>query len=121
MKEWKNGIGNDGSMKQVNNMKTRKSKEFWVNPRPLRWWAFSTRRSTESPGGFLSSVPWVPDLAGSSGWTNHSWRKGLPESSRHSQEITIDVVDIFRGSANVPPVVEESIEHGAKVVWMQEE
>lgn len=34
--------------------------------------------------------------------------------------IEIDLVDIFRKSEDVPPVVEEAIERGAKVVWMQE-
>jgi predicted CoA-binding protein len=32
----------------------------------------------------------------------------------------VDVVDIFRRSADVPPVVEEAIKVKAKVVWMQE-
>ena len=32
----------------------------------------------------------------------------------------IDVVDIFRRSADVPPLVEEAIKIGAKAVWMQE-
>jgi len=35
-------------------------------------------------------------------------------------EIGVDVVDIFRKPEDVPPVVEESIGRGAKVVWMQE-
>src|SRR3990172_527016 len=35
-------------------------------------------------------------------------------------EIEIDVVDIFRKSEEVPRVVEEAIQRGAKVIWMQE-
>ena len=35
-------------------------------------------------------------------------------------EIEIDVVDIFRKPEDVPPVVEEAIQRGAKVIWMQE-
>jgi predicted CoA-binding protein len=44
--------------------------------------------------------PCYPDLA------------SIPES--------IDVVDIFRRSEEVLPIVEEAIEIGAKAVWMQE-
>ena len=36
------------------------------------------------------------------------------------EEIEIDIVDIFRKSEDVPPVVEEAILRKAKVVWMQE-
>jgi hypothetical protein len=36
------------------------------------------------------------------------------------KEIGVDVVDIFRKSEEVPPIVEEAIQRGAKVVWMQE-
>ena len=51
--------------------------------------------------------------------------KILGEKVYHSlaeipKEIEIDVVDIFRKSEDVPPVVEEAIHRGAKVVWMQE-
>ena len=35
-------------------------------------------------------------------------------------EVKIDIVDIFRKSEDVPPVVEEAIQRRAKVVWMQE-
>jgi len=36
------------------------------------------------------------------------------------REIEIEVVDIFRKSEDVPPVVEDAIQRGAQVVWMQE-
>jgi predicted CoA-binding protein len=36
------------------------------------------------------------------------------------KEIQVDVVDIFRKSEDIPPIVEEAIQRGAKVVWMQE-
>lgn len=36
------------------------------------------------------------------------------------KEIEVDVVDIFRKSEDVPPIVDESIRRGAKTVWMQE-
>jgi predicted CoA-binding protein len=36
------------------------------------------------------------------------------------EEIGVEVVDIFRRSEDVPPVVEEAIRRKAKVVWMQE-
>jgi predicted CoA-binding protein len=32
----------------------------------------------------------------------------------------IDIVDIFRRSEDVPPVVEQAIKIKAKVIWMQE-
>jgi predicted CoA-binding protein len=37
------------------------------------------------------------------------------------EEIEIDVVDIFRKSKDVPPVVKEAIQRRAKLIWMQEE
>jgi predicted CoA-binding protein len=36
------------------------------------------------------------------------------------KEINVEVVDIFRKSEDVPPIVEGAIRRGAKAVWMQE-
>jgi uncharacterized protein len=33
--------------------------------------------------------------------------------------VKVDIVDIFRRPGDVPPVVDDAIEAGAKVVWMQ--
>ena len=43
-----------------------------------------------------------------------------PSISEIPKEIIIDIVDIFRRPQEVPPIVEEAIEKGAKVIWMQE-
>ena len=36
------------------------------------------------------------------------------------KEIEVEVVDIFRKSEDVPPIVDEAVQRGAKAVWMQE-
>jgi len=46
--------------------------------------------------------------------------KVYPSLMEIPRDIDIDVVDIFRKSEDVLPVVEEAIRRGAKVVWMQE-
>ncbi|MBI5222879.1 CoA-binding protein [Candidatus Micrarchaeota archaeon] len=45
--------------------------------------------------------------------------KAYPSLSEIPREIKIDIVDIFRKSEDVPPIVDEAISIGAKVVWMQ--
>lgn len=46
--------------------------------------------------------------------------KVYPHLMEIPKEIEIDVVDIFRKSEEVPPIVEEAIRRGVKIVWMQE-
>jgi predicted CoA-binding protein len=46
--------------------------------------------------------------------------KVYPNLLEIPKETEIDVVDVFRKSEEVPPVVDEAIQCGAKVLWMQE-
>ncbi len=41
----------------------------------------------------------------------HAMLKDIPEP--------VDMVDLFRASASIPPFVDDAIDIGAKVVWMQ--
>ena len=36
------------------------------------------------------------------------------------EDVRIDVVDVFRRAADTPPVAEEAVARGAKVLWLQD-
>jgi uncharacterized protein len=42
-----------------------------------------------------------------------------PSVTAAAQEMTIDMVDCFRKSDDIPPIAEEAIAIGAKCLWMQ--
>ncbi len=46
-------------------------------------------------------------------------RKCYPSVTAAAAECAIEVVDIFRASKDVPPIADEAITIGAKVLWMQ--
>lgn len=46
--------------------------------------------------------------------------KAYPSLSAIPREIRVDTVQIFLRAQDVPPVVEEAIAIGARVIWMQE-
>jgi uncharacterized protein len=45
--------------------------------------------------------------------------KSYPEIDAIPPEIPIDIVDIFRRSDQVPPIVHEAIHRGVRTIWMQ--
>jgi len=45
--------------------------------------------------------------------------RAYPSLAAIPPEVTVDIVDIFRRSDQVPTVVDEAIARGAPVVWMQ--
>lgn len=54
--------------------------------------------------------PMLPEVLGETSY---------PSLSAIPREVRIDIVDVFRRSDQVPPVVDESIARGVPVVWMQ--
>jgi uncharacterized protein len=52
------------------------------------------------------------------GQAGHSLQ-GRLAVARLDDAVPLDMVDIFRASDSVPPVVDDAIRLGAKVVWMQ--
>jgi uncharacterized protein len=56
-------------------------------------------------------IPVNPTITAALGEKSYSSLKDIPEK--------VDIVNIFRRSNDVPPVVDEAIAIGAKTVWMQ--
>ncbi len=60
-------------------------------------------------------VPVNPMAAGQSILGEPCW-PSLTEAARHHR---IDLVDVFRNSAEVPPIADEAIAVGARALWLQ--
>jgi len=60
-------------------------------------------------------IPINPNIAEWRGIKAYKSLQEIPQPNRSS----IDVVDIFRKSEDVPPIVDEAIKIRAKTVWMQ--
>ncbi len=57
-------------------------------------------------------IPVNPQIRQVLGETSHPDLLSIPQP--------VDVVNIFRHSEDVPPIVDQAIKIGAKVIWMQE-
>jgi len=54
--------------------------------------------------------PMVPEVLG---------ERSYPSLTEIPGEVRVDIVDIFRRSEQVPPVVEEALRRGVGAIWMQ--
>ncbi len=80
-----------------------------LSPRPDRP-SFGVAEYLQQQGYRIIPVnPTVDQVLGEKSYPD---LKSVPEK--------IDVVDIFRRAEDVPPVVEEAIQVGARAIWMQE-
>lgn len=85
-----------------------------LSPKPHRE-SFSVAKAMQSLGYRI--VPINPLVSGQGGRIlGETAYASLTEAAQHTR---IDLVNIFRNSDDVPPVVDEAIAIGAPAVWMQ--
>jgi uncharacterized protein len=101
-------IEDDGELRQIlKTVKTVASVGVSSNPDKPSYGIF--QYLSEAGYHMIPVNPTAPEVLG---------RKSYPDLGSISEKI--DVVQVFRKPEDVPPVVEQAIQAGAKVVWMQE-
>lgn len=85
-----------------------------LSPHPHRA-SFDVARAMQAAGYRI--IPVNPKVAAEGGEVlGEKAYASLTEAARHEK---IELVNCFRNSADIPPVVDEAIAIGAKAVWMQ--
>jgi hypothetical protein len=81
-----------------------------LSPKPHRD-SFGVARYMQAQGWRIVPInPLATEVLGEKAYPT------LTEAARH---VSIDLVNVFRNSADVPPVVDEAIAIGAQAVWLQ--
>jgi uncharacterized protein len=81
-----------------------------LSPKPHRA-SFDVTRYMQSKGWRIIPInPNATEILGEPAYPT------LTEAARH---VSIDLVNVFRNSEDVPPVVTEAIAIGAKAIWLQ--
>ncbi|MEO5659983.1 MAG: CoA-binding protein, partial [Polaromonas sp.] len=81
-----------------------------LSPKPYRA-SFDVARYMQSAGYRIIPInPNVSEVLGEKAYAT------LKEAAQHE---TIELVNCFRNSEDIPPIVEEAIAIGAKALWMQ--
>ena len=77
-----------------------------------------THRDSYEVAAFLQARGWriIPINPNATEILGEKAYATLTEAARHE---AIELVDVFRNSADVPPVVDEAITIGAKAIWLQ--
>ena len=81
-----------------------------LSPKPHRA-SFDVARAMQAAGYRIIPInPSVTEVLGERAYAT------LTEAAQHER---IDLVDVFRNSADVPPIADEAIAIGARALWLQ--